>query len=219
MISSKKLLESYNLKNFVYFSFLILFISLSVFSQYASAVSSEITFDASNATICDSNPCPLSLPIAPGSDRMIIIVSTVEGPLNLIDSIDITGGTSQGILVGTQQVGSGSTLQSVEMWRIMEADISDGVNTVTINYDGTPSDAGITLLSFSGIKQQPEEAKVFNSVTTDPVISTEITPLTDESLIVSAVGHGKTGVTYALYGADQIERSNFAIAGTYRLAN
>ena len=170
-----------------------------------------ITFDNSNNTICSSNPCSLPITIASGSDRMIIVVSTEEGKFNPINSIDISGGTGQGILVGTKQIGSGSTEQNVEMWRIMESDISNGANTITVHFTSTPSDAGVSLVSFSGVAQQPEESKASNVVTSNSQISTQITTLTDGSLIVSAVGHGQTNALYSSHGPDQIERHNFVI--------
>ena len=170
-----------------------------------------IAFDNSNNIVCSSNPCSLPITVASGSNRMIMVVSTEEGNLNPIQSIDISGGASQGILVGTQQVGSGSVEQNVEMWRIMESDISDGANTITVHFTSTPSDAGVSLMSFSGVSQQPEEAKASNTVTSNASISTQITTLTDGSLIVSAVGHGQTDTLYISHGPDQVERHNFVI--------
>ena len=174
-----------------------------------------ITFDTSNDNVCSSDPCVMQITVAPGSDRMIVVASTVEGHLNLIDSIDVNGGAGQGILVGTQQVGTGIFLLNVEMWRIMDADILEGVNTVTINFGGIPSDVGVSLMSFSGVAQQPEEVEVSNIALSDSSISTAITTITDGSLIVSAVGHGASGVTYASHGAGQTERHNFTIPSAW----
>jgi hypothetical protein len=65
-------------------------------------------------------------------------------------------------------------------------------------------------MSFSGIEQQPEKSKNFNTITSNPTITTGITTLTDGSLIVSAVGNGEGGATYTSHGTDQIERHDFA---------
>jgi len=142
---------------------------------------------------------------------MIVVVVTEEGYLNPVSAIDVTGGTNQGIMVGNQQVGSGSTEQNVEMWRIMESDISDGVNTIKVHFGSTPSGAGLSLMSFFGVKQQPEEAEVSNVITSYHVIATEITTLTPGSLIVSAAGHGQTNSLYMSHGLGQIERHNYDI--------
>ena len=172
---------------------------------------SEITFDNSNNILCESSSCSLPITISSGSDRMIIVVSTEEGSLNPVGSVDITGGVNQGVLIGNQQVGSGSTEQNVEMWRIMESDISDGAQIITINYPSAPEKAGISVMSFSGVKQQPEESENSNTVTSNDTISAEISTLSDGALIVSAVGHGHNNNLYESYGSDQIERHNFSI--------
>ena len=174
---------------------------------------STITFDNStnnSGALCSSNVCSIDLAVTSGYDRMIIVTTANEGTLSPVTSIDITGGTSQGILVGNKQVGSGTSEQNVEMWRIMESDISDGPNTITVHFATAPSGAGISTMSFSGIEQQPEKSKNFNTITSNPTITTGITTLTDGSLIVSAVGNGEGGATYTSHGTDQIERHNFA---------
>jgi hypothetical protein len=177
----------------------------------SSSVPSAITFDKSNNILCSSNPCSIPVTVGSGSNRMIIVTVTDEGYLNPVTSVDITGGTSQGVLVGKKQNGSGSTEQNVEMWRIMESDISDGVNTVTLHFTSIPKDAGVSLMSFSGIKQQSEEAEISNVVINNASIQTSITTLTDGSLIVSAVGNGQGSGTYTSHGTGQTERHDFAI--------
>ena len=174
---------------------------------------STITFDNStnnSGALCSSKVCSIDLAVTSGYDRMIIVTTANEGTLSPVTSIDITGGTSQGILVGNKQVGSGTSEQNVEMWRIMESAISDGPNTITVHFATAPSGAGISTMSFSGIEQQPEKSKNFNTITSNPTITTGITTLTDGSLIVSAVGNGEGGATYTSHGTDQIERHNFA---------
>jgi hypothetical protein len=177
----------------------------------SNSVPSAITFDKSNNILCSSNPCSIPVTVGSGSDRMMIVTVTDEGTLNPVTSVDITGGTSQGVLVGKKQNGSTTTEQNVEMWRIMESDISDGVNTVTLHFTSTPTDAGISLMSFSGVKQQSEEAEISNVVINNASIQTSITTLTDGALIVSAVGNGQGGGTYTSHGIDQTERHDFAI--------
>ena len=195
----------------------ILFVSqFGLFSEYLipqaeSSGGAQIEFDNSNKMICSSNPCSLPLLVSPGSDRMIIIVSTEEGKINHIKSIDISGGTSQGILIGTQQIGSGSTKLNLEMWRIMESDISEGTNTITVHFTSSPSDAGVSLMVFSGVAQQSEEVKASNAITSNAQISTEITSITDGSLIISAVGHGESSLLYTSHGSGQVERQNFSL--------
>ncbi len=178
---------------------------------FSSSVPSAITFDKSNNILCSSNPCSIPVTVGSGSNRMIIVTVTDEGYLNPVTSVDITGGTSQGVLVGKKQNGSGSTEQNVEMWRIMESDISDGVNTITVHFTSKPLDAGVSLMSFSGVKQQPEEAEISNVVINNASIQTSITTLTDGSLIVSAVGNGQGSGTYTSHGTGQTERHDFAI--------
>jgi hypothetical protein len=141
---------------------------------------------------------------------MIIVAVTAEGTLHPVTSVDITGGTGQGILVGKKQVGSTTTELNVEMWRIMAPNISDGSNTITVHFAAAPTGAGISAMSFSNIKQQPEEAENSNSVLSNPTISTGVTTLTDGALIVSVVGNGQGGGTYTSHGIDQIERHDFA---------
>jgi len=80
LISSKKLLESYNLKNFACVAFLILFISLSVFSQYASATVYDgtkagimLTFEhatSDQVTAIDANLADMIGTISPLSERV-----------------------------------------------------------------------------------------------------------------------------------------------------
>jgi hypothetical protein len=177
----------------------------------SSSLPSAITFDNSNNILCSTNPCSIPVTVGSGSNRMIIVAVTDEGYLNPVTSVDVTGGTGQGILVGKKQVGSGSTEQNVEMWRIMGSNISNGVNTVTLHFTSIPTDAGVSIMSFSGVKQQPEESEISNVVTNNASIQTSITTLTDGALIVSVVGNGQGGGTYTSHGIDQIERHNFAI--------
>ncbi|MBM2819198.1 MAG: glucose dehydrogenase [Nitrosarchaeum sp.] len=177
----------------------------------SSSVPSAIIFDKSNNILCSSNPCSMPVTVGSGSNRMIIVTVTDEGYLNPVTSVDITGGIGQGILVGKKQNGSGSTEQNVEMWRIMESDISDGVNTITLHFTSKPLDAGVSLLSFSGVKQQSEESEISNVVINNASIQTSITTLTDGSLIVSAVGNGQGSGTYTSHGTGQTERHDFAI--------
>ena len=92
-----------NFKLIILLIFAILVISSPQFNQEAFAA---ILFDSSNSIVCSTNPCSLPITVASGSDRMITVVSTEENTLNPVTAIDITGGTSQGILVGTVQVGS-----------------------------------------------------------------------------------------------------------------
>jgi hypothetical protein len=66
-------------------------------------------------------------------------------------------------------------------------------------------------MSFSGVKQQPEESEISNVVTNNASIQTSIATLTDGALIVSAVGNGQGGGTYTSHGTGQIERHDFAI--------
>ncbi len=179
--------------------------------------SNVIPFEGGGNVLCSATPCSLPIEVSPGEDRMIIIVSTVEGPISLIDSIDNTGGTGQGILVGREQVGIDGALQMVEMWRIMESDIIDGTNTVSINFDAIPSDAGVSLMSFSGVAQQPEAGFASSTVVSNPTISTEITTLVDDSLIISAVGNGQTGGIFSTHGDGQIERHSFSIPSAWHL--
>jgi len=177
----------------------------------SSLVPSTITFDNSNNILCSSNPCSIPVTVGSGSNRMIIVAVTDEGYLNPVTSVDVTGGTSQGVLVGKKQVGSGSTEQNVEMWRIMTTNISDGANTVTLHFKSIPTDAGVSLMSFSGVKQQPEESEISNVITNNASIQTSIATLTDGSLIVSVVGNGQGGGTYTSHGTSQTERHDFAI--------
>jgi hypothetical protein len=172
----------------------------------------DIEFDNSNnnnGSLCSFSSCSIDLSVASGSNRMIIVTIEDEGDLRPVTSIDITGGTNQGILVGNVQVDSGDFEQNVEMWRLMESDISAGTNTITVNFSSAPSGAGISVMSFSGVEQQPEEAENSNSVISNASIITGITTLTDGALIVSAVGNGEGGGTYTSHGTDQTERHDF----------
>jgi len=177
-----------------------------------------ITFDNSNSTLCSDATCPVLLDVAPGSDRVIIVGSTEEGDLNPIVSIDVNAGTSQGILVGTEQVGSGATEQNVEMWRIPETAIPDGATTVTvtINYTSEPSDAGVSLTSFSGVKQQAPDAVATGVVTSSDTVSVTVTTQNAGSLLFSIVGTGQGGGDYLSHGADQIERHDFTVPSAWQ---
>jgi hypothetical protein len=172
-----------------------------------------ITFDNSNnngGALCSSSTCSINLTVAPGNSRMIIVAIADEGT-STVSSVDITGGTSQGILVGSKQVGSGTTTQNIAMWRIMDSYISSGSNIITVHFATVPSGAGISVMSFANVKQQPEEAEISNTVTSNASISTGITTLTDGALIVSVVGNGQGGGTYTSHGTGQTERHDFAI--------
>jgi hypothetical protein len=187
--------------------------TLHITHGFTPGAVSTIVFDNSNnnsGSLCSSITCSLNLTVGPGSDRMIIVTTANEGTVRPVTSIDITGGINQGILVGTVQVGSGSTAQNVEMWRIMESDISDGSNTITVHFASAPSGLGISVMSFSGIEQQPEEAENSNTITSNPTISTNITTITNGALIVSTVGNGDGSGTYSSHGSGQTERHDFA---------
>jgi len=178
----------------------------------AQTSSSEITFDASNGILCtDFAPakCEIELTVASGDDRMIIVALADEiAPDELHPhgvSIDINGITGAGYLVDTLVVEPDGTSQNLEMWRIMNSDIFDGVNTITVNFENSVSGHAVSVLSFSGVAQQPEEAKASNSVLDIIEISTEITTLTDGALIVSLVGSGSPG-EYTSHGIGQIEQ-------------
>jgi hypothetical protein len=172
-----------------------------------------ITFDNSKnngGALCSSVACSINLTVGPGNDRMIIVAIADEGT-STVSSVDITSGTSQGILVGKKQVGSGTTTQNIAMWRIMDSYISSGSNIITVHFATVPSGAGISVMSFANVKQQPEEAEISNTVTSNASISTGITTLTNGALIVSVVGNGQGGGTYTSHGTGQTERHDFAI--------
>jgi len=172
-------------------------------------VSSEITFDNSNSDLCSSASCPVSLVVASGDNRVIIVTVADEASPNPVTSVDINGGTAQGIFLGSEQAPSGGNTQNVEMWMFLETDIIDGTNTITVNFGSSVTGAGISLMSYSGVKQQLPEAQGSNSVLEGTVVTVEITTLTDGSLIVSVVGNGKTNL-YSFHGVDQTELQNFA---------
>ena len=172
-----------------------------------------ITFlDSSNnaGALCASTSCAVSITIPEGNDRMIVVTSEDEGTVVTVTSVDIEGNTAAGILVDTEDVGSGTTQQHVEMWRIMEENITTGLNTVTVHFSGTSSDGAIALTAFSNVAQQAEENKTtFQEALTDPTIETNIITLTDNALIVSVVGNGQGASTYTSHGTGQTERHDF----------
>ncbi len=191
---------------------------VAVFAPATTTGTINIEFDNSNnndGALCNSNSCSINLTVASGANRMIIVAIEAEGTLSPVTSIDNTGGTNQGILVGNVQVGSGSSEQNVEMWRIMESNIIDGVNTITVHFTAVPPGAGISVMSFSGVKQQPEEAENSNFVTNNDTITTGITTLSDGALIVSVVGNGQGGGTYTSHGLSQTERQDFATSSAW----
>lgn len=166
-----------------------------------------ITFDNVNTVLTGTvTSAVITLNVASGDNRMIIISTADEGTMQTISSID-SETTGVGVKVDSQAVGSGTTEQNVEMWRIMESDIVTGTNTITINFSGSVVGAGISAMSLSGVAQQAAEAKVTTSGTTITTISQDITTLTNDAIIISIVGSGADH-TFT-HGTGQIERWDF----------
>ena len=176
--------------------------------------SSDIGIDSivdNSANLCNGTSCDISITVAEGDNRMIIVATADEdnSPDN-VSSIDVGGNTNVGIFVGRENVGS-STDQQVELWRIMESDITTGSNTITVNYASSISGGGIVAMSYSNISQQAEESENSSTVESNSDISTDITTQTDGALVVSVVGNGASG-SYSSHGSEQVEGADFAIS-------
>ncbi len=173
--------------------------------------SSDIVFDNvvdNSNNLCTGTSCSISITVAEGNNRMIIVSTADEDPTpDDIDSIDVNENTDVGILVGREDVVTG-TGQQVELWRIMESDITTGSNTITINYSSSISGGGITVMSFSNVSQQAEESENSATATETSNVSAIVTTQTDGALIVSVVGNGQGG-SYISHGTDQIEQADF----------
>ena len=150
----------------------------------------------------------MTLVIAAGSNRMIIVSTGDEGTIQTVSSIDNNGNAGVGTKVGSATVGSAATQQNVEMWRIMEADLSTGTNVIQVNFAGSVVGGGISAMSVSDVAQQAQENVTTTTCLTCTLIFDLITTLTDKSMIFSVVGNGQSG-TYTSHGTGQTERFDF----------
>jgi len=139
----------------------------------------------------------------PVGDSLSILQFVITTPQNVLQ-VDNNGNLAVGVLVGSINTGQ-STDQQVEIWRIMEADLVTGVNNIDVVFAGSIN-PGISAMSFSGVKQQAEEAEASSTVLTNGFISTPITTLTNGALIVSAVGNGDGAGSYNANGTGQVHR-------------
>ncbi len=174
--------------------------------------SSDIGFDSivdNSGNLCNDSSCDISITIAEGDNRMIVIATADEdGSPDDVTSIDVGSNSDVGIFVGRENVGT-STDQQVELWRIMESDITTGSNTITVNYASSISGGGIVAMSYSNVAQQAEESENSSTVVNSINVSTDVTTLTDGALIISVVGNGESG-SYSSHGSDQVEGADFA---------
>jgi hypothetical protein len=162
-----------------------------------------ISFDNVTSQV---NPNPsgntntLAHTIADGSNRMVIIATSHESTV-AVSSVTYDG--AAGTLVGVKEVEAN---QRIEMWRIMEADISgSGAKDAVVTWASAPNGPSIAVISFDGVAQQAEEATNSSNCLDCTTSSTNLTTLSDGALVVTNVGAGSTG-SFTGHGTDQQER-------------
>ena len=166
-----------------------------------------------------TNTNTLSHPTSAGSNRMVIICTAHEGSRTVTG---VTYGGSSADPVGSRQVESGGTYQTIEMWRVMEAGISGRVSDdVVVTWSGDPYSPGIAVMSFTGVDQAAVPVTGSSAVLTTNYIDTSITTPADGSLVVTNVGAGDNS-TYSSHGTGQVEQWNrtlgsHAHSGTTRI--
>jgi hypothetical protein len=175
---------------------------------------SAVTYDnsASNSgALCSSTSCTVDLNIADQPNMMILVVANDEtgAPESLVTSVDEETNTNVGTEVSHQYV---SNSQSIYVFRIMDADITNkgGTNTITVNYDVAPTGGGISVHSFYGVDQTaPDDVDTNQKTSESDTISVTSTPIADGSLIFTAFGSDTTESCTGR-GSGQTERADFA---------
>jgi hypothetical protein len=171
-----------------------------------------VTYDnsAHNSGACSSTSCSVDLNIANQPNMMILVVASDEHSLSesLVTSVDEETNTNVGTEVSHQNV---SNRQSIYVFRIMDADITNkgGTNTITVNYNAAPTGAGISVHSFYGVDQTAPDDVDTNQSTGGDTISVTSTPIVDNSLIFTAGGSDITNSCNG-YLSGQTERADFA---------
>lgn len=165
------------------------------------------SFDSvTSGTFSSVSSATLNHTLGSGSNRMLIITTGHEAqPVVNVTGISINGSANVGTLVGKINLGTSPWDEQVEMWRIMENDLpASGSISVKVDFSGA-ANPGISAMSFSGVAQQAEEAEGSATCLNCSSVSKTITTLSDNSLIISAVGNGHTG-DYPSHGSGQTEK-------------
>ncbi|UCF12670.1 MAG: DUF2341 domain-containing protein, partial [Thermoplasmatales archaeon] len=155
-----------------------------------------------------------------GDNRILVVCSGVEDP-GTTDYI-ITGadfnGTSLTKAHSTSLRSSNDYLTSTEIWYILNPNI--GTYTMRINYTGTVNDCSVGAISLFNVSQESPEAVNSNTNEGPNQISTDITTLSNGSIVID-VAHCGNAQAFT-QGSGQIEffdetAASSGTAGSYKI--
>lgn len=185
--------------------FITLFLMLLAQNSFAS-----IEFDAaaSGENSTDILSATASHTIGSGSNRLVVAFScTEDGTSTDLNTTSITydGNNlteSAGVTIGS------SIFNRIEMWFILEADLpSTGTYTVQSNFAGFTFGAVLTVMSFTGVKQQAPEVTGTTTASSTDTINLSVTTVTDNAMVMDGVCDGNNR-TFVTTESGQIERAD-----------
>lgn len=197
----------------------------------ATSVMHDNTVDNDGVT-CSGSSCSIDIFIGNDPNMMILVSATdfESGETGFLQISSVNEETNTNVGTQVQRLAGINGKQTMEVWRIMDTDITNkgGTNTITVNFDDSYTDVLLTVSSFLMVDQTgahieqssppPDDIdsnfETSGGISTLSVTSTPLVPntinLNDyESLIYSVFAHSEDLTPCTTYGTGQVERSNF----------
>lgn len=170
----------------------IFFIVLCCLCVQVNTLYAAITIETpGTATGTTANPFTFSYNIPSGTNRILFVLIESEATSGDVSTVTYNGVTltkAVDAVVGT------TTLLNVEIWYLLETNLpASGSYTVSVTFTAAQAAVVVCAMSVSGLKQNITEPEAINSTTNaaaNTYISTSITTLTDNALVIDVVGSG-----------------------------